>query len=314
VDALLELVATQELPSPLEVDEQLLSDALVMATSLAGKRREGFRRALLEGLLRVIEMHVLADDDLMHLSQYWDSYLGRERDIIAQRVQALLGTTPPTRLIEHIRSCLEVQAWKVRDRRSVSVEFQSLLFRRVADLHPRRELRCELCGYHFREEDLGEARRLLVADAELRLAASLDPRRKEDPLKPTVTVGDRAISLTQLTIDHVVPVAGYGWTEIDNLRVICQFCNGGKFSYRRPLEPLAPAVAASLMGFPLNRAHTPLRQVVVASAIAAAGRRCIQCGRTIHDVELTVRLRPAADQHRFWFVPWNVDSKCYDCG
>jgi hypothetical protein len=140
-----------------------------------------------------------------------------------------------------------------------------------------------------------------------------DLTHPEDPLKPALAPGTRSVSLTQLTIDHVIPVAGYGWTDLDNLRLLCQFCNGGKFSYRRALEPLSPSVAASLLGFPQNRPHSVLKQVVVASTIAAAGQRCSQCERKTQDVELTARLRPTGQTRRFWFVPWNLDAKCYDC-
>ncbi len=309
---LLRLVAGHDLPSASANKRSILA-AFRLAVDLAGPNQAVFFRAVLEGLLRVIETHTLADEELLHLSRYWDSHLGRERVLISERLQALFGVEPPPELVEHVRSCLEVQAWRKPPRARVSQDLLTRLFERAAGHNGRSELRCELCGFHFRPEDLGQPRRDVAEDLEIKLSTYLDPRRKEDPLKPLSTSGDRSLSLTQLTVDHLVPVAGFGWTELSNLRVLCQFCNGGKLSYRRGLEAVAPVVAASLQAVPEDRPHSILRQVAVVAAIASGGQRCGACGRSVADVELTVRLGRQGGSHRCWLVPWNVDAVCYDC-
>jgi 5-methylcytosine-specific restriction endonuclease McrA len=317
VDRLLALIPALNLPNDTISDDTLLSAAIVLVQQICevgGSTR--VRRALLEGLVRTVETYLLSDARLLEVSRYWDSYLGREREVIKSRVSELLGVEPNAQLIEHLRACVQARTWQNPTDGTATRPTQravSTVFERVAQTHPRHELRCASCGYHFREGDMGTDRLEMTRDFRLALAPSIDPRRKEDPLKAVLTSGDRPRSLTELTIDHVVPLVGFGSSEPENLRFLCQFCNGGKLGYRRPLEPFSALVAASLSGFPLNRPHSLLRQLVVASSIAAAGGRCERCDADVIDRELTVRLHADDVPHRWWLVPWNMVAVCYEC-
>lgn len=311
MDRFLALIPNPQIPEDVLEDSTFLHSALATAQQvceLSGSK--AFRRALLEGLLRTVETYLLTDVRLLEISKFWDTYLGRERDMIRARVQELLGTEPGTELIEYLRACVQARTWQNPTTGHIPQRTVLALFERVVEEHPRQELRCASCGYHFREGDMGGERLELIREFRLSLARSMDPRRKEDPLKPVVTSSAR--SLTELTIDHVVPVAGFGSSELNNLRFLCQFCNGGKLAYRRPLEPLSALVAGSLSGFPLSRPHSMLRQLTVASSIAALGE-CELCSSGVRERELTVQLHPADIAHRWWLVPWSLQAVCYEC-
>ena len=317
MDRLLALIPKLTVPRDAVEDDDLLNSALASVRQICEvSGSTAFRRGLLEGLLRTLETYLLSDARLLEVSRYWDSYLGRERDVIRARVKELVGVEPDSHLVEHLRSCVQARTWQNvasgTDARAPQRTVSTLL-ESIAEAHPRRELRCVSCGYHFREDDMGVDRLELAREFRLSLAPSMDPRRKEDPLKPVLTPGDRPLSLTELTIDHVVPVVGFGSSEFDNLRFLCRFCNGGKLAYRRPLEPLSALVAASLSAFPLSRPHTLLRPLAVASSIAAARGQCEHCSADTRDRELTVQLHSDDVPHRWWLVPWNLHAVCYEC-
>ena len=313
MDRLLGLIPTLDIPEAVVKDDEVLNAALAAVKRICELSGSvAFRQGLLESLLRILETYLLADAKLLELSRYWDSYLGRERELIRTRVKDLLGVEPTPILVDYLRACAQARTWQFAATTTAPQRTVWMLFQRTAADHPRQELRCASCGYHFREDDMGADRLELVHEFRLVLAASIDPRRKEDPLKPVLTRGEHSRSLTELSIDHIVPVAGFGSSELENLRFLCQFCNGGKLAYRRPLEPLSALVAASLSGFPVNRPHSLLRQLAVTSAIAARGR-CAVCSHHIRNRELTVQLNSNDVPHRWWLVPWTLQIVCYEC-
>ena len=82
-------------------------------------------------------------------------------------------------------------------------------FRMLSEQHPRRELRCVVCGYHFLEEDAG-SRVDFLRDCETVFAQTREPGRLEDLFKPR--------SYTQLELDHIVSEEGFGWSDPDKPR------------------------------------------------------------------------------------------------
>ena len=104
-----------------------------------------------------------------------------------------------------------------------------------------------------------------------------------------------------------------GWPDLDNLAIVCQFCNGGKLIYRAPLEPVSVAVAASLSAFLDADVHSLPRQIGVVAAIREADKKCGVCGLTTDRTELTVRPPDEACAHKAWFVPWVLEVECYEC-
>jgi 5-methylcytosine-specific restriction endonuclease McrA len=280
-------------------------DATIDDLTKLGGDTEGLRLAVFHVLMRALETALLADNELLHVARFREMLLGRADAHIRKRVQALVGTDPPTTLVSYLRKCLTGDAAQKGEKCPLSLDLAATLFRKVSEVHPRRELRCEVCGYHFRPVDLGPDRLAEARAAELRLAEQLDPGRIGDEFKPQDDTG--------LEIDHVVPEAGLGWTMPDNLRITCCFCNQGRQFYRRSLEAMSLFVAGSHCCFPEGRSPSSLRRAIAVASFQASGGACQQCHATIANQELTIRQQDAGHQMRHWFVPWNTKVLCYRC-
>src|SRR5262245_39680189 len=101
------------LPPDAVEDDGLLNAALASVRRICeAGGSTAFRRALLEGLLRTVEMYLLSDARLLEVSRYWDSYLGREREVIRARIAELLGVEPDAHLVEHLRACVHARTWQ----------------------------------------------------------------------------------------------------------------------------------------------------------------------------------------------------------
>ena len=225
--------------------------------------------------------------------------------MIRARVEEILGVSPPVTLVNHLRKCLTGHMARVGQKATITHWQVNELFRHVAISHPRQELRCAVCGYHFQLSDLGAARRELADEAGLLFAADFDPGRLNDDMKPQ--------EYSRLEIDHIVPEEGLGWDSLDNLQITCQFCNFGRLIFRRPLEPVSTMMAGALSAFPPARTHRVTRQVIVVSALRNSGYRCSKCAVTNIERELTAQLRGEEETSRMWCVPWNLEVLCYRC-
>ncbi len=261
--------------------------------------------ALVHVLLRTVETFLLADNALLNIARYPHAYLGRADQVIRSRVEELFGVAPPESLVSHLRKCLTGHMARVGQKAVITARQVSELFRHVAATHPRRELRCSVCGYHFQANDVGSTRRDLADAAELVFAPDYDPGRLNDEMKPQ--------DYSRLEIDHIVPEEGLGWDGLDNLQIACQFCNNGRLIFRRPLEPVSTMMAGALSAFPPSRTHRMTRQVIVVAALRGAGFQCSKCEATTHDRELTAQLRDNGSPSRLWCVPWNLEVTCYRC-
>lgn len=273
----------------------------------------GARRFLLESFtlvaLRALETRLLADPELRTLALFWRAQAGVADTVINRRVEALTGVPPSDTLRRHLRSCIRSRSSREGEKESVPPDVYRDTVSALLQTTRARELRCEACGYHFLSDDLGDDRREIIADLSPAYAASRHPRRLTDPLKPWQT--NRGNSLTRLTIDHVTPEAGFGWTGDGNHAVLCFLCNEAKAIYRSPMEPVSTVVAATLQASPETRAHSRPRQIAVWAAIAASGA-CAACGDTTGYTELTVAL-PDEMRNLRWLAPWSAEVICYEC-
>lgn len=311
---LLRLVCEHNVPEHLQA-RQLLPKAIEMLARTCNEDEESISRALVDVVLRALETRLLADQQFINLARYWNSYVGKSEELIASRVKELVGFDAPQELVQFLRNCLRARSVPFEGKATIARSEVVAVLEAERDRHPETpELRCAVCGYHFQRSDVGEERGEIIQELGLRLAEVLHPSRTADPFKPTrSSVKPNARSLLELTIDHMVPEAGFGWAEVDNLRVVCQFCNAGKGFYRRPLEPISPAIAASLH-LVFNAAQSgQLRQITVVAAIASKQSRCENCRIGQAQAELTVRPRPEDVSQRDWFVPWNLQVLCYTC-
>lgn len=302
---ILSLLATDDLPPGLERDANSLQALLRFVAELDDVGVDKINLAVVHLLLRLVETYLLADAKVLDIARYRDAFLGRADQEIERRVQELVGTQPPAILVRHLRKCLFGDTAQSGRKAAISDSAINEVFQRVSDIHPRKEVRCVICGYWFRQDDLGNIRQALATDAGLRLATEFDPGRLNDDMKPA--------AYSQLEIDHIVPEEGLGWTEIDNLQITCQFCNRGRLIFRRSLEPISTMIAGALSAFPETRGHRITRQVIVVAAIRSSGSTCTRCGATCTDRELTAQLRTDNRDNRMWCVPWNLEVLCYRC-
>lgn len=267
--------------------------------------------ALRELLVRLAETHLLSHPRLVRLIEVWDGIIGTAKERVAGHLEAILGGPPSPELVDHIYRCLAGSAARRgRHRRDHEYYFEDVL-RRIATT-ARGELRCECCGYHFRAKDLSNERLRSALEAGLTVEKSLFPGRANDVLKPTQ--GFKQDSLTRLSVDHIIPQETLGWSEADNLEILCAFCNFGKLAYRRPMELLSVFAVGALANVPRDRGWGGLKHQIVVSTLRAQGGVCCSCERTRLEAELTVRPSPReGDVYMRGFAPWNLRTLCYVC-
>lgn len=275
--------------------------------------------ALAEVICRIIEIGLIRDPTLELLVHRWTSLSAQAPDLIRKRIVELTGVEAPTRTIQHLVSILGGSAAQ-RGRRVVSYEaYLPDIFARHAQRHPRKELRCACCGYHFTKADLNPNRQLHAENEQLVLATSTIAVRTSDVWKPIsiqIPSGGKITlrSVTGLTIDHIVPEEGLGWAGADNLEILCNFCNAGKLSYRWALEPISLFGAGGLADYPTGRPLNKLAQTTIVSALRYSGGKCARCATSIDDTELTVRPRDDHGSHSpRGLTPWNLRVLCYQC-
>jgi 5-methylcytosine-specific restriction endonuclease McrA len=295
-----DLVAAVSLESP-AVEGSDLEDLLTLLASVAGVDAvTAVRRRLSEQVLRSIEIGLLADAGVVDIALNPGLYLGREVQVLTDRLRGLLDQEPPEALVHHFRGLVLSRAAGAEGKVPVRA-FESdvlRLYRRSSE-----RLRCLDCGYHFVEGDLGQTRLDLARDLGLVFAKEKLSRRLRDPWKP----GDK----TELSIDHLVPEAGLGPTAPENLRIVCRFCNGEKRIYRWPGEASGRDVAAALLALGDPKHGTWAARASTYVAIVEGERTCAECGRTSDEVELTAR--PLFPRGTSTTVPWQMRSACYEC-
>lgn len=243
-------------------------------------------------------MVVLSDSHVRQLGDLADVYRADARDMIAERIDHLgLRGYLNESDIQHLRSLVIEGGSTGAHNENLSENLVSEVFAAYARRRGG-ELRCESCGYHFRRVDLSTKRLRQAERVDLVLARRLHPRRPPDRQK----LGAKTV----LHIDHRIPRAGWGPSRIDNLAVLCAFCNSGKSIFSNSLEAISLIIASSLAATS-KAASAWLRQWGFVSALALKDNSCETCGAGTDDAELTV----VGDVD--WFVPWQLQVQCYSC-
>lgn len=282
-------------------------------------------KAICAVIVRLLEMGFLHDRDIQRIGSLWTS-LGQTGKVkLSDRISKLTkGEEIPDELLNYMSNILAGSAFQ-RGRRKVNYNdyFESLV-RDNVKRRRRRRLTCDSCGYHFMLADLGRERQEIARDCGAEFSKGQHEFRKNnhDRLKPlfyeyATPEGNKKTYLTQLTIDHKIPEEGLGWSDEDNLQITCKLCNVGKLAYRRPLEAISLFAAGGLADFPDNREWNTIMQSVVSSTFEYYNRKCVSCGRSTCDVELTAREFPASSHEvgelHLSFAPWNLRAICYEC-
>ena len=287
---------------------------LVLASideAISGHGLTAVHSSFRELLLLLGETHILSHPRISRLREIWPGILGEAEMRIERVLTVILGQTPSQALVRYVyRSLNGTAARRKRHAGEHEWAFSGVLDRLRATGS---DLYCAVCGYRFRAKDIGPDRLISVVDKGFTLERNLFPGRANDPLKP-LTRGRDNQSTTRLTLDHVVPEELFGWSEEDNLEIVCGFCNQGKSAYRRPLEALTTFATGALSEIPKSREFTVLKHQIVVAALRSHGGSCYKCRRTKDEIELTIRpvLRPN-DSSLQGFSPWNLRSICYIC-
>jgi hypothetical protein len=167
-----------------------------------------------------------------------------------------------------------LKSWQ-ENRQSVSSYLQPLL-ERDGD-------RCKACHIAF---DIGSATSLVSSD----------------PYKPYF-VKDRTRGMNGPTVDHVVPVSGFGSNEMGNLQLLCELCNQGKGA----LEPPLLKHEFKYAGDPIEAIPWSHRAKLLYFALEAGRFACAHCHNS--SSELTVRRIVAEGA----IVSTNLHGTCYAC-
>ena len=279
-----------------------LDDLLKLFASVAGAPAElTLRRRLGQQILRAVEIALLDDQNILDIALNPGLYLGRETSILTERLGTLTGGQPAAELVRHLRGLVLSRVAGAAHRAALG-PFET----RVLERHREQfdMLRCLDCGYHFVEEDLGQSRLDLARSLGFEFAPEKLARRLRDPWKPSTN------DHTRLSIDHIIPVAGLGPTDLGNLRVVCRFCNGEKRLYRWAGEAFPRDVAASFLALqPSSTAWAAQAGTYI--AILDSGGICSICGAQNRDVELTARPRDSRSNSST--APWHMQAVCYRC-
>lgn len=202
-----------------------------------------FTDCFIQLLKRSIPLQILRDPEFTDLIKQTSIYQGRESEkikkILESRTSLELSDETISSIVEKV---YEYRKFATDPNRNISSK-QTKRFLAKKILCGQIELRCHVCGYHFRSCDMSEERLEIVNDIGFTLSDNFHPRRVDDPFKPTI-IGDK--NLTELHIDHISPRMTYGSNDTRNLEILCSFCNTGKSFYYYPLEPLSTSIPHSI--------------------------------------------------------------------
>jgi hypothetical protein len=292
--------------------QECLHEASAIARQLGADHNDGLSTGLSQVVIRAIESYLLCHPRIRNLVNYWPSLIGRESEEVEKALELIIGEKPPEALTRHVCDRLRTGSSKSHNS-NITEAIKESVIARIASAGTA-DLRCEVCGYHFRETDVGD-RLDFIKEQGLRLATNIHSRRLADSLKPAwrpaSKPGKDDQSYTVLQFDHVVPRAGLGGTSVDNLQILCALCNFGKRAHRFPFEGISSIIALSLVHPFGSSANYAVVEEVFSSAVRSSPI-CCETGKQPHDVELTVRPKDPGFLGREWIFPWDLETVCYE--
>lgn len=255
---------------------------------------------------KTIITKILCHKDIKEIALYWNLYLGRHLEIIRERL-VLIGIKKPTeQLVIEVKRRLQSQYARASKKRSFTLQTERDLFE---NYHRKRgvQLRCEICGYHFREQDLSPQRLAIAEEYNFQFAYLINENRLNDQYKP-FDDGSGEQKMLKLEIDHEVPVSFLGSYDPENLLILCYFCNRGKYHYTYPAEAL-PSFLNYTIASEYDRNNEPAYlMTTVVSAFRIANGMCTATRVSNKEDELTV----ITDQSKMGEIgPWRFRVVSY---
>lgn len=185
------------------------------------------------------------------------------------------------------RLIMEADLLAVRSRRAKDVSAADRF-----QLITRAERRCQICGYAFPAPIPDQ---FVNGDKQDGPLYSL-----YDYLKQT----RRSQQHSQIEVDHIHPLAHGGTNELNNLQLLCGFCNSAKRDRLTLFDVGAEGVEIK---------HPKLGRVVLSSRFLVVrvlvGAQCFKCGCHAFQKELTIAPISLIGEVN----PANVSATCYDC-
>ena len=255
---------------------------------------------------KTIITKILCHKDIKEIALYWNLYLGRHLEIIRERLVLIGIKKPSEQLVIEVKRRLQSQYARASKKRSFTLQTERDLFE---NYHRKRgvQLRCEICGYHFREQDLSPQRLAIAEEYNFQFAYLINENRLNDQYKP-FDDGSGEQKMLKLEIDHEVPVSFLGSYDPENLLILCYFCNRGKYHYTYPAEAL-PSFLNYTIASEYDRNNEPAYlMTTVVSAFRIANGMCTATRVSNKEDELTV----ITDQSKMGEIgPWRFRVVSY---
>lgn len=247
---------------------ELYRDLMFNRTTREGLRRSADREAIFAAQRLRVALELAPVEAITYL----DANPVARWKLIYQHLMSSYSDVSPDLLTQLARRIAVILTDWQEPRASASVNRRAVWIKSLG--------RCCACHYDF------EAR-------------SSPALTSEDPFKPYYWSPDE---LTAEEIDHIVAISGVGTNELDNLQLLCRWCNFGKgdglgVDIRREAEFATTAVDL------IPRIHVAAMAYMT---LADNDFRCELCGSV---GELTTRLRNL----RHGYLLSNLVSICYEC-
>jgi hypothetical protein len=271
-----------------KIDKRTIESCINKNKELLKSHNAFISRVHREVILRSLINFVLSTEYFVNLEKLWNS-IGDKRKAIKKGIKKSSIKDDRdllTNLIYYI----------VRERTSISSsgsekKAEELAFSEYSSLNGTNDLRCEICGYHFRRADCG-SRLSNIQNCNLRLASLVHPLREEDEFKPLYARDDKSSTLTELEVDHVIPKSLILNKTHSNIQFLCKFCNLAKGASLFPFENIS---------FLLQESSTNLairHKVIFYLTMSENNFTCSNTGRDIRECELTI-IRDKSKSHPF---------------
>lgn len=269
--------------------------------AVAGSRALSLAQASYQAtLLRVLEVALASNPRIMSMIRTPRVYLGTEEEEI-RRTLAGIFEDLPDEAVAYLVGLVRSGVAHAPSKTSLNDQFQSLVGR---DYSQGSEFRCQICGYHFRPDDLGAYRLDIVMDAGLRLASETLVGRLRDPWKRSTRENQTA------TIDHIIPEGALGSPDMNNLRILCGFCNRVRKITVRYEELLVNRAASALLAV---AGRGPWAYEAATYFVVSWRGQCgaSDCTSDSQSAELTA-IPLNGDRRWTGLLPWQLDCRCYD--